>query len=70
MLYVHGGGWRSGDEADAVAERLAPLAAHGVTVASVDHRLVPDAAFPDQVHDLEGAVRWLRAEGPRLGTTP
>jgi acetyl esterase/lipase len=67
VLYVHGGGWRSGDKADAGAERLSPLAAYGVTVASVDYRLVPGAAFPDQVHDLKGAVRWLRAHGPSLG---
>ena len=43
------------------------LAAHGVTVAPVDYRLVPGATFPDQVHDLKGAVRWLRAYGPSLG---
>jgi acetyl esterase/lipase len=67
VVYVHGGGRRSGDKADAGAERLAPLAALGVTVASVDYRLVADATFPDQVHDLKGAVRWLRAQGPHLG---
>jgi len=67
VLYVHGGGWRSGDRADAGTERLLPLAAYGVTVASVDYRLVPGATFPDQVHDLKGAVRWLRAYGPSLG---
>jgi len=66
VLYVHGGGWRSGDRADARAERLAPLAACGVTVASADYRLVPGAIFPDQLHDLKGAVRWLRAHGPGL----
>ena len=38
-----------------------------MTVASVDYRLVPGATFPDQVHDLKGAVRWLRAYGPSLG---
>jgi acetyl esterase/lipase len=67
VLYVHGGGWRSGDKAEGGAERLAPLAAYGVTVASVNYRLLPGAAFPDQVHDLKGAVRWLRAHGPSLG---
>ena len=67
VIYVHGGGWRSGDKADAGTERLGPLAAYGVTVASVDYRLVPGATFPDQVHDLKGAVRWLRAYGPSLG---
>jgi acetyl esterase/lipase len=67
VLYVHGGGWRSGSRADAAAERLAPLAAYGVTVASVDYRLVPGATFPDQLHDVKGAVRWVRAHGPQLG---
>jgi acetyl esterase/lipase len=67
VLYVHGGGWRAGDKADARAERLIPLAAYGVTVASVNYRLVPEAHFPDQVHDLKGAVRWLRAHGPDRG---
>jgi acetyl esterase/lipase len=67
VLYVHGGGWRSGDKADGATGRLAPLAAYGVTVASADYRLVPDATFPDQVHDVKGAVRWLRAHGTRLG---
>ena len=67
VLYLHGGGWRSGDKADAGAERLAALAAHGVTVASANYRLVPGAAFPDPLHDVKGAVRWLRAHGPGLG---
>jgi acetyl esterase/lipase len=67
VLYAHGGGWRSGDKADGANERLAPLAAHGVTVASVNYRLVPHAAFPEQVHDLKGAIRWLRARGSSLG---
>jgi acetyl esterase/lipase len=67
VLYVHGGGWRSGDKVDGAADRLAPLAANGVSVAAVDYRLVPGATFPDQVHDLKGAVRWLRAHGPGLG---
>ena len=67
VLYVHGGGWRTGSRADDGSTRLAPLAAYGVTVASVDYRLVPGARFPDQVHDLKGAVRWLRAHGRELG---
>jgi acetyl esterase/lipase len=67
VLYAHGGGWRSGDKADSAADRLAPLARYGVTVASVNYRLVPGATFPDQLHDLKGAVRWLRANGPALG---
>lgn len=66
-VYVHGGGWRSGDKADDSARRLAPLSGYGVTVASVNYRLVPRGTFPDQLYDVKAAVRWLRANGPRLG---
>jgi acetyl esterase/lipase len=66
-IYVHGGGWRGGDKADDAARRLAPLSACGVTVASVNYRLVPRATFPSQLHDVKAAVRWLRGNGPRLG---
>jgi acetyl esterase/lipase len=67
VVYVHGGGWRGGDKADGGGARLRPMAAHGVAVASVNYRLVPGATFPDQLHDLKGAVRWLRAHGTSLG---
>jgi acetyl esterase/lipase len=67
VVYVHGGGWTRGDKRGDGARRLAPLAAHGVTVVSVDYRLAPHAVFPQQLHDLKGAVRWLRSHGARLG---
>lgn len=66
-IYVHGGGWRGGDKTDDAARRLAPLAAYGVTVASVNYRLVPRVTFPDQLHDIKAAVRWLRGNAGRLG---
>jgi acetyl esterase/lipase len=67
VLYLHGGGWSLGDKAGDGDQRLAPLARHGVTVVSADYNLVPDALFPRPLHDVKGAVRWLRANGPRLG---
>ncbi|MEW1568408.1 MULTISPECIES: alpha/beta hydrolase [unclassified Streptomyces] len=67
VVYVHGGGWTRGDRRTDGAKRLAPLAAYGVTVVSVDYRLAPGAVFPQQLHDIKGAVRWLRAHGDRLG---
>jgi acetyl esterase/lipase len=67
VVYVHGGGWRSGDKGDDGVRRLIPLSEAGVIVVSVDYGLVPDARFPDQVHELKGVVRWLRGNGRRLG---
>lgn len=67
VVYAHGGGWTRGDRQADGATRLTPLAAYGVTVVAVDYRLAPGAVFPQQLHDLKGAVRWLRANGGRLG---
>ncbi|GAA5125741.1 alpha/beta hydrolase [Pseudonocardia adelaidensis] len=67
VVYLHGGGWSRGDKRAEAATRLAPLAAHGITVVSIDYRLAPHAVFPQQLHDVKGAVRWLRANGTRLG---
>ncbi|ROS44144.1 alpha/beta hydrolase [Amycolatopsis thermoflava] len=67
VVYAHGGGWSRGTRSDDSATRLAPLAACGVTVVSADYRLAPHAVFPQPLHDLKGAVRWLRAHGVELG---
>lgn len=67
VVYAHGGGWSRGDRRGDGAKRLAPMAAHGVTVVAADYRLAPGAVFPQPLHDLKGAVRWLRAHGPGLG---
>jgi len=64
VLYVHGGGWRSGDRADGGAERLAPLADLGVTVASVDYRLAPEDPFPAAPDDVSTVVGWLDGAAP------
>ena len=32
----------------------------GYALASIDYRLTSDATFPAQIHDCEGAIRWLR----------
>jgi acetyl esterase/lipase len=67
VVYVHGGGWRRGDKGDDGGRRLVPMCEAGVVVVSVDYGLVPDARFPEQVHQLKAAVRWLRGNGRRLG---
>jgi acetyl esterase/lipase len=65
ILFVHGGGWDSGDArhlngfADFPAT-LAALAAKGNVVASVNYRLSGEAHFPAPVQDVKSALRWLR----------
>lgn len=67
VLYLHGGGWAVGARNAYADERLVPIAARGVAVASASYRFTDVATYPAQVHDAKGAVRWLRAHGDELG---
>lgn len=60
VIWVHGGGWQAGTYQTAPALAL-PLLQNGIAVASVQYRLSGTAIFPAQIHDVKGAVRFLRA---------
>ena len=67
ILFVHGGGWASGDARhlngfDDFPATLAALAAKGYVVASVNYRLSGEAHFPAAVQDVKSAIRWLRGQ--------
>jgi acetyl esterase/lipase len=76
IVFVHGGGWRSGDRATfapgeqqfgATGVQLARL---GFAVFSIDYRLAPTFPYPAAIDDVAGAVRWVRAHAARLGVDP
>ncbi len=67
VVWVHGGGWESGDRRGVKAK---DLVAHGVAVASVGYRLSQTAKFPAQIEDVKAAVRWLRAHAGEYGIDP
>ncbi|HEY3898085.1 MAG TPA: alpha/beta hydrolase [Chthoniobacter sp.] len=64
VVFVHGGGWRSGSKSDFPLGRLV---AAGFAIASVDYRLSTQAQFPAQAHDIKAAIRYLRAHQTELG---
>jgi acetyl esterase/lipase len=67
IVWVHGGAWRAGSKSDVPHARFTSL---GFGVASVDYRLSPVAKFPAQVHDIKGAIRYLRAKAELYGYDP
>lgn len=72
VLFVHGGGWDSGDSRHALAfadlpHTLADLAAQGYVVASVNYRLSQNAPFPAALQDVKAAIRWLRGHASDYG---
>lgn len=58
VVWIHGGGWASGDKSPTPA---AALVTSGFAVASIEYRLSGEAKFPAQIYDCKAAIRWLRA---------
>jgi acetyl esterase/lipase len=73
LVFIHGGGWRSGDKAffapgeQAFAPVGERLAAAGIATFSVNYRFAP---FPAALSDVTAAVRWLRSHAARFGFEP
>jgi acetyl esterase/lipase len=62
VVYVHGGGWSSGDKTEGAGMTDTPaLLDAGFTVASLDYRLAPQYKFPAMIEDVKCAMRSLRA---------
>lgn len=75
VVFIHGGAWRFGDKG--IVETVPSfriwrdlLLRNGFAVASVNYRMVPDAVFPAQVYDVKAAIRYLNANGRKLGIDP
>jgi len=75
VVWVHGGGWENGDR------RFTPghwpagwwfesFVGAGLAVATVDYRLSGEVRYPIPLHDVKGAVRFLRAHAADLGIDP
>lgn len=71
IVYLHGGGWSSGDkrEAERIWEILKYFSNPYVLV-SVNYRLAPAYRFPAQIVDVKCAIRHLRANAARYQIDP
>ncbi len=58
VIWIHGGGWRSGSKQN--PRHALTLLDHGFAVASVEYRLSGEAIFPAAVEDCKAAVSFLR----------
>jgi acetyl esterase/lipase len=64
VIWIHGGGWETGDKERPMA---GPLTKLGFAVASIDYRLSEVAPWPAQIDDCKAAVRWVRANASKYG---
>ncbi len=64
IVWIHGGGWQSGDKGRCPA---VPLVSQGYAAVSINYRLTDEAPFPAQIHDCKAAIRWVRAHAKEYG---
>jgi arylsulfatase A-like enzyme/pimeloyl-ACP methyl ester carboxylesterase len=67
VMWIHGGGWKSG------AKEPCPwvyLAADGYAVASINYRLIHEAQWPAQIDDCRAALGWLRENAEKYTLDP
>jgi len=69
LVFVHGGGWKSGKRSDYLVYLVA-FAKKGYATASVSYRLRKDALYPACAEDVTEAVGWLAENGQHYGYDP
>jgi len=64
VIFIHGGGWRSGDKS--FQHPLAnEVASQGYLCATIEYRLSPEAKYPAAVQDIKSAIKWLKKNAER-----
>jgi acetyl esterase/lipase len=69
MIYIHGGGWRTGDK-KAVGSKPAYFTERGYVFVSLNYRLVPAVDILTQLLDSANAIGWVKRNIAQHGGDP
>ena len=75
VVWVHGGGYQTGDKANQMADKVRLFNGHGWILVSVNYRLTKpgdptSAQYPDHFHDVAAAVAWVHRNIAGYGGDP
>lgn len=78
VVYVHGGGFRFGDRANKVADKVDLFTGEGWVFATVNYRLSPQSPndrpgqvrYPTHEQDVSAAIAWLADHAATFGGDP
>jgi acetyl esterase/lipase len=69
LVFIHGGGWVSGERSDYMVYLLA-FAERGYITATVSYRLLANGPYPLCIDDISDAVQWFYGNGEKYGYDP
>ena len=69
IVWVHGGGWISGDKSD-IANYLKILAGKGYTTVSVGYTIAPEKQYPTPVIQTNAALKYINQHAKELHIDP
>lgn len=61
LVYIHGGGWLTGDKS-LKGPAIQPFLDKGISFAAINYRLTPEHPLPAPVHDAARAIQFLRSK--------
>ena len=61
LIYIHGGGWLTGDKSKK-GPAFQPFLDRGISIAAINYRLTPENPLPAPVHDAARAIQFLRSK--------
>ncbi len=69
IVWIHGGGWSTGDKAHV---QLKPIAFNekGFVLVSINYRLHPDVTYKEQAGDVAKSIRWVYDHANDFGGSP
>lgn len=70
MVWVHGGGWRTGDRRNGLDDKIELFTSQGWALVSVNYRLSPEVRYPVHNDDVAAAVGWVFDGAAGLGLDP
>ena len=65
LVWVHGGGWSSGDKR--IQNEFHRFCYRGYPMLAIDYRFCQEALYPAQLIDCKSAIRWIRAHAAEYG---
>ncbi len=69
VVFIHGGGWQSGDKKE-VDKKPQAFTDRGFVFVSVNYRLLPNATINQMGQDVAKAIRWVHDHAKDYGGDP